>query len=127
MYIQLYNMASRRASKSTRTKRPGQAEGPVSLSLARARLSPLIESVASSGRLKVPISVRGVVKAYVVSARRLDELESKERAGRSHGRPPPIRGTLEIVKQPTRGEVGASARLEAQAVESWDRATLNQR
>lgn len=126
MYIQLYIMA-RRSKRSAFAPTAAGDTAPVSLSEARARLSPIVQDLGASGRVKVPIAVRGVVKAYVVSARRLEELEARERAGRAGPRPPRIRGTLEVVSRPAAAEGEATMALEAQALASWERALARRR
>lgn len=101
-----------------KTLRPTQA---VPLGKARRLLSPLVQELAATSRSTVPISVRGEIRAYLVSARRLEQLEALER-GEPRGKPATIKGTVKIL-----GELGQASRaaaddLDRAAVESWDRA-----
>ncbi len=126
MYMQLYIMAGRRKRRAAAPVTTHD-KAPLSLTEARATLSPIVQDLSTSVRVKVPIAVRGVVKAYVVSARRLEELEARERAGRAGARPPRIRGTLELGSRPAPAEGEAASALEAQALASWERALARRR
>ena len=96
---------------------------PLTLSRARALLSPLVREVSESDQAKVPISVRGEVRAYVIGAKRLEALEAREAVGeRAHARPPRIEGTLEIAADLEQGSREAALGLELAALRSWDRA-----
>jgi prevent-host-death family protein len=80
------------------------------LTEARQRLSPLVRRLA---RHPIPISVRGQVRAYLVSAERFEELEALERA-KARGTQKRIQGTLDIAKDLEEGSKRA-----AKEFESW--------
>jgi hypothetical protein len=88
----------------SRPRRPATDQartGPhvVSLTDARHDLCPRVRNVSDLPRGKVGIAVRGDVRAYLVSARRLDDLERKAKLydGRLRGANRRLRGTLTIV------------------------------
>jgi hypothetical protein len=88
----------------------------VSLTNARHDLCPLVRNLSDLPHGKVGIAVRGDVQAYLVSARRLDDLERKAKLydGRLRPSRPRLRGTLGIV-----GDLEAAS---ARAVEELERA-----
>ena len=68
MVVQMKRRPARRSSSAT----------PLPLSEVREQLSPLVTELAESEG-QIAISVRGHVRAYVVSARRMEKLELLER------------------------------------------------
>ncbi len=105
-------------------KRRTHSKKVLTLSQARAALSPLVREVAESPGKTVPISVRGEVKAYVIGAESLALLEVREaQRGRARPRPPSFEGTLEIVSDLEQGSREAALELELAALRSWDKAT----
>ena len=60
----------------------------------------------------------GDVAAYLVSAKKLDELEAKARQVAGSARPS-IRGTIEIVGDLEEASSSAAAELERLALDSW--------
>lgn len=84
--------------KRTRKKKAELGARPVSVSDARQNFSPIIDQLARSPALEVPITVHGKVQAYLISAEHLSELKAEE-PGHRYGaqRPPRIRGTMKLV------------------------------
>lgn len=81
-----------------RKTKSGKATRPVPLSYARQNFSPLIEQLAKSPELEVPISVHGKVQAYLISAEHLAQLQAAESGAQYSARKPPqIRGTMKLI------------------------------
>ena len=81
------------------------------VSQARQQLSPLLRRLSRNPRMEIPISVRGQVRAYLVSADRLRELEA---AARGLARGKAIQNTIEIM-----GDLEAGSRQAAKELEAW--------
>lgn len=91
----------------------------VSITEARQKLCPLLKAVDALPGRKVGITVSGEVAGYLVSAKKLDELEAKARQVARSGRPS-IRGTIELVGDLDAASGSAAAELERMALEAWD-------
>lgn len=116
MYAQMYIM-----------RKPASRRVALSLTQARAQLSPLVRRLTRHATENtVPISVRGEIKAYVVGAKHLEELEARALLSSSaRRRPPTVRGTLEIVRkvEDRRDNPTPTLELELAALRSWDEAS----
>jgi hypothetical protein len=64
--------------------------------------------------------VHGEVKAYLVSARRMEALQARVEGPAYRGRPPRLRGTLTIVGDLAEARGGPSGSLEQMALQEWD-------
>ena len=89
----------------------------VKLTDARARLSPLVSNIDALGA--VALTVRGKVKAYLVSPRELEARRSALGGTKSVRRP--IRGTLEIL-----GDLAAGSRRAARQFEQAARRSAHE-
>jgi PHD/YefM family antitoxin component YafN of YafNO toxin-antitoxin module len=94
----------------------------VSLTEARHDLCPLVRNVSDLPHGKVGIAVRGDVQAYLVSARRLDDLERKAKLYDGRLRPSKrrLRGTLTIVGDLETGSTRVLQELEAAVSRNTD-------
>jgi prevent-host-death family protein len=111
----------RPTGRAVRVKAPLSARSvrSVSITEARQKLCPLLRQVDALPGRKVGITVSGDVAAYLVSAKKLDELEAKARQSASSARPS-IRGTIEIVGELDAASGSATAELERMALDAWD-------
>lgn len=109
--------------KVVQMKKQKERSPTSAIPLARARqlLSPLVQQLSRESRTKVPISVRGQVRAYMVSARRLEQLEALER-GPPDARRRTIRGSVKLLTNLSEPSPTATEEHERAALESWDRA-----
>lgn len=92
------------------------------LTEVRAKLSPLLEKVASK-KGALAISVHGKVRGYLVSAQRLDELEEAEQsaASRSRGRRSRLKGSLTLA-----GDLEEARRqVKRELMESFSRSAVD--
>jgi hypothetical protein len=69
----------------------------------------------------VGIMVAGEVAAYLVSAKRLEALEEKEKRQERKIPRPSIRGTVEIVGDLEQGSREAAREIELMALRSWQK------
>ena len=108
------------AGRSVRAQAPASARAvrSVSITEARQRLCPLLREVDTLPGRKVGITVSGDVAAYLVSAKKLDELEAKARQVVGSARPS-IRGTIEIVGDLEEASNSTAAELEHLALDAW--------
>lgn len=111
----------RPTGRAARVKAPSSARSvrSVSITQARQKLCPLLRQVDALPGRKVAITVSGDVAAYLVSAKKLDELEAKARHSASSARPS-IRGTIEIVGDLDAASGSGTAELERMTLDAWD-------
>ena len=123
----LYIMATRRprrgggpvdASARIKSLTSARSVRSVSITEARQQLCPLLKEVDTLPGRKVGITVSGDVAAYLISAKKLDELEAKARPSTRSPRQS-VRGTIEIVGDLEAASGKAAADLEQMALEGW--------
>lgn len=93
------------------------------LSETRKQLSPLVRQVSELPQVTVPIAVHGKVRAYLVSAERLEQLMVCEQQAHYGAPRAKLRGTLQVLGDLDQGSQEASAELERLALERFDRTT----
>jgi prevent-host-death family protein len=100
-------------------KKKASPDKVLSLSQARSQFSPLVEQVSKAPSEPIPVSVRGEIKAYIVSADHPAMLHAAEPRPSYRAAPPPIEGTLTLKGDVERALARAGREAELAVLQEW--------